>query len=112
MLVAITYGKAFGLYGERVGMLFIVAPDIEVGRKVEKQMKLLARAETGAMPAFGAKIVEIILEDQRLRQVWEADVRGISEQLRGRRVALFEELKRLGTPGDWRFILEQVGMFS
>jgi len=29
-----------------------------------------------------------------------------------RRVALFKELKRLGTPGDWRFILEQVGMFS
>ena len=75
-------------------------------------MKLLARAETGAMPAFGAKIVEIILRDPELRAVWEEDVRAIARELRDRRSILRRTLEAKGVPGKWHHLTEQVGMFS
>ena len=110
LLVAATYGKAFGLYGERVGHLCVMAPNLDVRLRMEKQIKLLARAETGAMPRFGALIVSTILGDAELR-VWEADVREIARQLGNRRVRLKRALEEMGTPGDWGFVTEQKGMF-
>ncbi|KZF20960.1 putative aspartate aminotransferase [Xylona heveae TC161] len=112
MLVAATYGKSFGLYGERVGILLVATSAAETTVKVEKHMKLLARAETGAMPAFGSKIVELILSNDSVRKIWEADVRSISQELNSRRRQLQMRLQELGTSGDWSFLTDQVGMFS
>lgn len=112
LLLAATYGKAFGLYGERVGVLSLVAPNAGIGVRIEKQMKLLARAETGAMPAFGARIVEMTLGDSNMRRVWEDDVKMIAGQLRERRAKLRRLLEEIGAPGDWKHITDQVGMFS
>lgn len=75
-------------------------------------MKLLARAETGAMPAFGAKIVEMVLLDRGLREVWEEDIRGMAGELRRRRRRLRGLLEGMGTPGEWGFLEEQRGVFS
>ena len=112
LLLAATYGKAFGLYGERVGILSVAAPNLQVAGRMEKQMKLLARAETGAMPAFGAKIVEIVLGDAELKEIWENDVAGIAQQLKERRNKLRTTSKDLGTPGTWNHVTEQASMFS
>ncbi|KAF8580284.1 aspartate aminotransferase [Ramaria rubella] len=113
LLLAATYGKAFGLYGERVGILSVVAPNEEVAKRVEKQMKLLVRAETGATPGFGARIVETILADPELKRAWGEDVQAIAGQLRERRRRLRQILEEeLKTPGSWKHVTEQVGMFS
>ena len=112
LLVAATYGKAFGLYGERVGILSVTAPSAPVAERIEKQMKLLARAETGAMPAFGAKILETILGDAEMKRVWEDDLRDMAGQFVERRARLKDLLDGLGTPGNWSFIKEQAGMFT
>lgn len=112
LLLAATYGKAFGLYSERVGFMMVIAPNGEVGKRIENHMKLLARAETGAQPAFGAKIVELILTDATLKRRWEADVQKIAGQLRERRVKLRGRLEALETPGTWHHISDQAGMFS
>ncbi|KAL8788362.1 MAG: hypothetical protein Q9213_001759 [Squamulea squamosa] len=111
LLVASTYGKAFGLYGERVGHLCITAPSEDVQRKMEDQMKLLARAETGAQPRFGARVVSTILTDGELRRVWETDLREIAKQLDDRRERLKRNLEDLGVSGNWSYITEQKGMF-
>ncbi|KAL9597946.1 MAG: hypothetical protein Q9179_004085 [Wetmoreana sp. 5 TL-2023] len=111
LLVAATYGKSFGLYGERVGHLCITAPSTAVAARMKDQMKLLARAETGAMPRFGALIVSTILTDERLKRVWETDVQEIARQLNDRRAILRRILEELEVAGDWSFITEQKGMF-
>lgn len=111
LLLAATYGKAFGLYGERVGHLCVPMPTAEAAARAEQQMKLLARAETGAQPRFGARLVAGILGDQRLRTVWEEDLRGLARDLAGRREALWRELVRQDAPGDWSFVTSQSGMF-
>ena len=112
LLLATTFGKSFGLYGERVGMLSVVAPSRETKRRIESQMILLARSETGCSPGFGARVVEEVLSSPELTTVWKADLKGVAEELQRRRRVLRDELSSLRTPGDWNFLTEQVGMFS
>jgi aspartate aminotransferase len=107
-----TYGKSFGLYSERVGILSILVPSEEVGKRIETHLRLLARAESGAPPDFGSKIIETVLSDEVLERQWREEVRDMANQLKHRRIALREGLEKLGTPGDWRHITEQNGMFS
>ncbi|KAJ5951313.1 Pyridoxal phosphate-dependent transferase major region subdomain 2 [Penicillium vulpinum] len=107
-----TYGKCFGLYSERVGILSILAPSEEVGKRIERHMKLLARAESGAPPDFGSKIVETVLSDDILQLQWRQEVRDMANQLKSRRIALREGLEKLETPGNWQHITDQNGMFS
>lgn len=107
-----TYGKSFGLYSERVGILSILVPNEEVGKNIETQLALLARAESGAPPDFGSKIVETVLSDDVLERQWREEVRDMANQLKHRRIALRNGLEKLGTPGDWRHITDQNGMFS
>ncbi|KGO66977.1 Pyridoxal phosphate-dependent transferase, major region, subdomain 2 [Penicillium italicum] len=107
-----TYGKSFGLYSERVGVLSVLVPNEETGKRVEAQLSLLARAESGAPPDFGSKIVETVLSDEALHRQWRQEVRDMANQLKHRRAALREALEKLETPGSWRHITEQNGMFS
>jgi aspartate aminotransferase len=107
-----TYGKSFGLYSERVGILSILAPSEEVGTRIEAHLKLLARAESGAPPDFGSKIIETVLSDEALKSQWREEVRDMANQLKHRRAALREGLEKLDTPGDWQHITDQNGMFS
>ncbi|KAG6009347.1 hypothetical protein E4U21_002655 [Claviceps maximensis] len=111
IVLAATFGKSFGLYGERVGILSVTLPSRDVAGRAEDHMKLQARAETGAQPAFGAAIVEIILADPELRRSWQDSVGHMAAELQRRRALLKAELVALGTPGRWNSITEQVGMF-
>ena len=112
LLVAATYGKCFGLYGERVGHLCITAPDAQIATRLEDQMKLLARAETGAQPRFGARIVSTILGDSLLKEQWKTDLISIARQLSERRLRLKQALEKLDSSHDWAFLTEQKGMFA
>ncbi|CAI7583639.1 unnamed protein product [Penicillium glandicola] len=107
-----TYGKSFGLYSERVGFLSVLVPSEEVGKRVEAHLKLLARAESGAPPDFGSKIIETVLSDDILEPQWRLELREMANQLKRRRIALREELEKLETPGNWQHITDQNGMFS
>ncbi|KAJ5161770.1 hypothetical protein N7492_007162 [Penicillium capsulatum] len=107
-----TYGKSFGLYSERVGILSVVVPNEDVGKRIEVQLRLLARAESGAPPDFGARIVETILSDDVLERQWREEVYDMASRLKARRLALREGLEQLYTPGNWRHVTDQNGMFS
>jgi aspartate aminotransferase len=107
-----TYGKSFGLYSERVGILSILVPNEEVGKRIESHLILQARAECGAPPDFGSKIIETVLSDEILERQWRQEVRDMADQLKHRRLALRGELERLETPGNWQHITDQNGMFS
>ncbi|KAK4929312.1 hypothetical protein LTR66_016169, partial [Elasticomyces elasticus] len=107
-----TYGKSFGLYSERVGILSVLAPSEQVGKNIEAHLRLLARAESGAPPDFGSTIVETVLSDEALRAQWREELRHMANRLKSRRIALREALEKLETPGNWAHITEQNGMFS
>ena len=111
VVLAATYSKAFGLYSERVGFLAVTAPDQEISRRLQMQLRLITRYETGGLPAFGSTIVEIVLSDPELQAQWQDDIGRMASQLQDRRRKLLALLKELETPGDWGFITRQKGMF-
>lgn len=36
----------------------------------------------------------------------------MADRIKAMRRALYDELQRRGVPGDWSFVLQQIGMFS
>lgn len=116
MLVAQSFAKNMGLYGQRVGALhFIAAPNTDASdttTRVASQLAILQRSEISSPPIFGAEIASIILNDGKLFADWETDLRTMSGRIIEMRKALRNELERLQTPGTWNHVTEQIGMFS
>jgi len=60
-MVAQSFAKNFGLYGERIGALHIVVSNKDVAARVLSQLKLVIRAMYSNPPAHGARIVQKVL---------------------------------------------------
>ncbi|KXS99850.1 hypothetical protein AC579_9481 [Pseudocercospora musae] len=116
LLIAQSYAKNFGLYGERAGCFhFITAPGqhaSETVARVGSQLAILQRSEISNPPAYGARIASLVLNDDKLFAQWEEDLRTMSGRIIEMRNALHSKLKEMGTPGTWNHITDQIGMFS
>jgi len=117
-LVAQSYSKNFGLYGERVGALTVVCANEGIAAKALSQMKLDVRAMYSNPPIHGARIVATIAADPALTQEWIQELKGMASRIIAMRQELFNALKARGTPlpngqpGEWHHIVDQIGMFS
>ncbi|PKI67621.1 aspartate aminotransferase, cytoplasmic-like [Punica granatum] len=111
-LVAQSYAKNMGLYGERVGALSIVCKNADVAGRVESQLKLVIRPMYSNPPIHGASIVAMILRDRDMYNEWTIELKGMADRIISMRHQLFEALLARGTPGDWSHIIKQIGMFT
>ncbi|PHJ24601.1 aspartate aminotransferase [Cystoisospora suis] len=107
-----SFAKNLGLYGERVGMLHIVCKTAERARVVLSQVKKVIRPMYSSPPLHGARIVSRILNDPALKTSWLAELKEMASRIQGIREALRKGLEAKGTPGCWRHITDQIGMFS
>eukprot|EP01024_Parvocaulis_polyphysoides_P018852 TRINITY_DN18406_c1_g1_i3.p1 TRINITY_DN18406_c1_g1~~TRINITY_DN18406_c1_g1_i3.p1 ORF type:complete len:476 (-),score=46.10 TRINITY_DN18406_c1_g1_i3:46-1473(-) len=112
LLLAQSYAKNMGLYGERVGALSVLCNDAVIAKKVESQLKQVIRGMYSNPPRHGAEIVVKILQDPCLFQEWKQEVKGMSERIQHMRGALHAALVSQQVPGNWNHILKQIGMFS
>lgn len=108
LVVAQSFSKNFGLYGQRVGAFHIVAASEDARDKALSHLIFLQRAEISNPPVYGARIVAVILGNEDLRREWEQDLLTMSGRIKTMRSALFNELQRLQTPGNWDHIVNQV----
>ncbi|GMN39930.1 hypothetical protein TIFTF001_009168 [Ficus carica] len=108
-LVAQSYSKNMGLYGERVGALSIVCTTAEEASKVESQLKILIRPSYSNPQIHGASIVISILKDRDMYNEWTDNLKAMTERLVRVRQKLVDALR---TPGDWSHISRQMGMYS
>ncbi|CAI9775701.1 unnamed protein product [Fraxinus pennsylvanica] len=111
-LVAQSYAKNMGLYGERVGALSIVCKSADVASRVESQLKLVIRPMYSNPPIHGASIVATILKDRNMYQEWTIELKAMADRIINMRQQLFDALRSRGTPGDWSHIIKQIGMFT
>lgn len=111
-LVAQSYSKNMGLYGERVGALSIVCTTAEEASKVESQLKILIRPSYSNPQIHGASIVISILKDRDMYNEWTDNLKAMTERLVRVRQKLVDALRDRGTPGDWSHISRQMGMYS
>ncbi|PWN42493.1 PLP-dependent transferase [Ceraceosorus guamensis] len=116
VLVCQSFAKNAGLYGERVGALHVISATKEQAKAVTTQLSVIQRSEISNPPAFGARVVSMILNDQKLWAQWNEDVRTMANRIIDMRKQLFELLtNKHKTPapgGNWNHIVKQIGMFT
>ncbi|KAI0021605.1 pyridoxal phosphate-dependent transferase [Xylariomycetidae sp. FL0641] len=116
LVVAQSFAKNFGLYGERAGCFHAVtapASDAETTiNRIGSQLTLLQRSEISNPPLYGARIASTVLNDPSLFAEWEDNLRTMSGRIISMRKALRSKLEELGTPGTWNHVTDQIGMFS
>ena len=111
MLVAHSYSKNFGLYGERTGVLCISNyDDITKNQKILSVLKSLIRSSYSNPPINGAKIVELILDNSNLFDLWKIECRTMANRIKTMR-HLFKSKLEVNSNYDWSFITKQNGMF-
>ncbi|HEY8696277.1 MAG TPA: amino acid aminotransferase [Rhizomicrobium sp.] len=87
-LLAVSCSKNFGLYRERTGALFVLAPNGEKAEAVRSNLFGIARAIYSMPPDHGAAVVRTILSDATLAEEWRREVADMQAKLRGVRRAL------------------------
>lgn len=114
-LIAQSFAKNLGLYGERVGCASVVCKNEKIAKAVRSQLELIVRAMYSNPPRHGAAIVTTVLSDPVLFEEWKQELLMMSGRIKQMRSLLHSELSKLGTPsisGDWDHIVSQIGMFS
>lgn len=74
MVVAQSFAKNFGLYGERAGVLHIVGRNAENARNIGDQLRSLIRWEFSSSPAYGSRLVTIVLGNTELSKIWSVSI--------------------------------------
>jgi aspartate/tyrosine/aromatic aminotransferase len=112
LLVCSSFSKNFGLYGERVGALTLVASDREAAERALSQMRIAIRTNYSNPPLHGGAIVATVLADAALRQQWEAELAAMRERIHQMRRLFVETMRRKAPGHDFSFLADQKGMFS
>jgi aromatic-amino-acid transaminase len=111
-LVANSFSKSMGLYGERVGALTIVCPDAAQAVNVFGQLKANIRRNYSTPPLHGGQIVTRVLTDLELRPIWEQEVIAMRDRIQSMRRVLYDVIVAKVPGRDFSYFLTQRGMFS
>lgn len=111
VLLAQSFAKNMGLYGERVGAFTVMANDEEEAKRIESQIKIIVRPIYSNPPFGGARIVNTIINTPELHEMWLGDVKGMADRIISMRSALTDGLVARGSSCDWSHINNQIGMF-
>ena len=110
--VSNSFSKSFSLYGERVGALTVVTADKDEAARVLSQLKRVVRANYSNPPTHGGRIVSIVMDTPKLREIWEMELGGMRERIREMRDSLVKKLAVRAPRRDFDFVRRQRGMFS
>ncbi|MGR8023329.1 amino acid aminotransferase [Burkholderia cenocepacia] len=112
VVVSNSFSKNFSLYGERIGALSIVCPDVETAARVQGQLKATVRKVYSSPPAFGSQLVSAVLTSQTLSQQWQREVESMQRRMKAMRHKLRGALEAMAPEIDARYLTDQRGMFS
>ena len=112
MVIAQSFAKIMGLYGERTGALHFVCKEKETAAKVLSQVKIIIRTNYSSPPKHGARIAAMILNQPQLRQQWLNELVVVTNRITDMRKALRQNLEQIGAKGTWNHVTDQIGMFT
>jgi len=112
LLVAGSFSKNFGLYGERVGALTVVTPDREAAQRTLSQVRVAIRTNYSNPPLHGAAIVACILDDADLSGLWQQELAAMRQRIAQMRALFVATMRRKAPQHDFSFLQQQRGMFS
>ena len=111
MLVAFSYAKICGLYAERVGALTLVCENEKERGSCESLIKVLIRSNYSNPPKHGAKIVSVLLSNQKLREMWQNELSEMRERIQMMRDKFAKALIKECRSRDYTYLLNKKGMF-
>jgi len=111
VLLAQSFAKNMGLYGERAGAFTVVCADKEEAARVESQIKIIVRPLYSNPPRHGARIAAEVMTNPELRAEWLVDVKTMADRIITMRTQLREGLANNGSSRNWQHITDQIGMF-
>lgn len=111
VLLAQSFAKNMGLYGERAGAFTVCCSSQEEAARVESQCKILIRPMYSNPPRHGARIAAEILTNPGLKAEWLVDVKGMADRIIAMRTQLKAGLEKEGSTLNWQHITDQIGMF-
>ncbi|CAH0700366.1 unnamed protein product [Spodoptera exigua] len=111
LMLAQSFAKNMGLYGERVGALSFVCADQDTAANIMSQVKILIRTLYSNPAINGSRIVTEILSNPELRAQWLCDVKEMADRIINMRKKLREGIERRGNKLKWQHITDQIGMF-
>lgn len=112
VVVAASCSKNFGLYRERVGLAAMITANTQTRKAIQTQIQSIARGIYSMPPSYGGALVDIILNNEDLRNEWMAEVEGMRTRMQSLRAMLVDKLAEKGAPIDFGFVNGQKGMFS
>lgn len=110
-VLAQSYAKNMGLYGERVGAFSVICDSAEIKNAVESQVKILIRPMYSNPPIHGARLASEVLNSEDLYSEWLVEVKEMADRVIDMRQALRDNLTKEGSTRDWAHITNQIGMF-
>ncbi|CAG9334930.1 unnamed protein product [Blepharisma stoltei] len=112
ILLAQSFARNFGLYGDRVGLLSVICENKIECENVMSQLKVLERPFFGMPPKHGGEIVGTILNNAELYKQWRKDLLQMYTRITENRSKLVNKLIDRGSVHDWNHIRDQVGMYA
>lgn len=111
IVLAQSFSKNFGLYGQRVGCLSVLTDSPEEAHAIDSQLKIIARPMYSNPPIAGVRIVEEVLGDPELEKQWRLEMKSMADRIMAMRTMLKVHLEGLGSTLNWDHIVNQNGMF-
>ncbi|TPX34456.1 aspartate transaminase [Synchytrium microbalum] len=112
-ILAQSYAKNLGLYGERVGCFSIVTDSPTEAKAVDSQVKISVRPIYSNPPLAGARIVKEVLGRPELRTEWYKEVKMMADRIISMRAALKKGLVETNkSKKNWDHVTAQIGMFA
>ncbi len=112
MMLAASCSKNFGLYRDRVGAAFVLAPEKATADIARLNLASLNRLNFSFPPDHGAKVVAMILGDPALRADWMAELEAMRLRMLELRQGLASALRRETNSDRFDFVATHRGMFS
>lgn len=119
VLLAQSFAKNFGLYGERCGTLSVICANQHEKENILSQLRLIIRPMYSSPPKHGSSIVRTILTDDALQAQYRTECRIMAQRLSETRTRLVEALTTTTVGGssqqhhyDWSHLASQIGMFA
>lgn len=113
IVLAQSFAKSFGLYGERVGTLSVVCGDAEQKERILSELRLIIRPMYSSPPRHGSSIVKTILMNEQLTKQYYEECAGMARRIQTMRVKLVDCLVNVAkSQHDWSHIEKQIGMFA
>ncbi|KAG2183283.1 hypothetical protein INT43_006288 [Umbelopsis isabellina] len=112
VVLAQSFAKNMGLYGERVGAFSVVCQDEAEKARVDSQVKILIRPMYSNPPINGARLVSTVLNTPELKEEWLGEVKMMADRIITMRDKLRGHLENdFGSKLPWNHITDQIGMF-